>query len=225
MRINMMGSGGGGASDTKVFEADTLVEAATARAHDYQTLRGQFEALRATFQGVTQLGSSDFQGQGADAIRSFYEAQSHVVDAWLRLIDKRIAFFKGIPGMIDNKNLGGDTYVNVPFLEDDLVFGRLRSSQLIEQQQDGIRKILNRISDLVTIDVFSTKPVENKLDEADDRRQKMVHDVRSLDQELTSEYRQLDMDFQYVAALYSELINATRVRSLGIGTHNPDFWT
>ncbi|WKB36043.1 T7SS effector LXG polymorphic toxin [Terrilactibacillus sp. S3-3] len=78
--------------DTTVFEAQTLIAAVKARAKQYEALKGQFQLLKTAFQRITQM--DDFQGKGAQAIKQFYQAQIDVVNAWLRLIDRQIAFFR-----------------------------------------------------------------------------------------------------------------------------------
>jgi hypothetical protein len=60
-----------------------------------------------------------FQGKGAEAIKGFYRAQIDVVNEWIHLIEKNIAFLKGIPGTAEDFDLGGgNTVVEVPFLEE-----------------------------------------------------------------------------------------------------------
>ncbi|MDF2909925.1 MAG: hypothetical protein K0Q56_806, partial [Sporolactobacillus laevolacticus] len=207
MRINMGGAGSAG--DTKTYDAESLIAAANAQAQHYQTLRSQFHTLRAAFNQIADLGS-DFQGHGADAIKGFYAAQVNVVDAWLRLIDKQIAYYRGVAGSIDDKNLGGNTQVQVPFLDENLSAGYIRSKEMIADQRQDISKILDSISDLVPIDVFSTQDVDHALDVAEEKRAKMVLDVQDLDQSLTNEYRQVTEDLPSIKALYEELINSTR---------------
>ncbi|MDF2858731.1 MAG: hypothetical protein K0Q87_4582, partial [Neobacillus sp.] len=207
MRINMGGSGS--ASDTKTYDAESLIAAANAQAKHYQTLRDQFGTLRAAFNQIAGLGS-DFQGHGADAIKNFYAAQVNVVDAWLRQFDKQIAYYHGVAGSINDKNLGGNTQVQVPFLDEDLSAGYIRSKEMIADQREDISKILDSISDLVPIDVFSTQDVDHALDAAEEKRAKMVLDVQDLDQSLTNEYRQVTEDLPSIKALYEELIHATQ---------------
>ncbi|MDF2909377.1 MAG: hypothetical protein K0Q56_257 [Sporolactobacillus laevolacticus] len=206
MRINSGSAGSAG--DTKTYDAESLIAAANARAKHYQTLRSQFHTLRAAFNQIANLGV-DFQGKGADAIKKFYAAQVNVVDAWLRMIDKQIAYYHGVAGTIDDKNLGGDTQVQVPFLDEDLSRGYARSKEMVREQRDDIAKILSDISDLVPINVFSNHDVDQALDAAEQKRAKMVLDVQDLDQNLTNEYRQVTDDLPYIASLYGELINAT----------------
>ncbi|GGL43271.1 hypothetical protein GCM10007968_03970 [Sporolactobacillus putidus] len=134
----------------------------------------------------------------------------NVVDAWLRLINKQIAFLNGLSGEIDDKSLGGDTFVQMPFLEQDLANGHYRSKAMVAQQKEDIGQILRSISDLVPMNVFSTHNVDQALDEADHERNRMIHDVQGLDRELTTEYRQVMEDVPAIAALYGELIQATR---------------
>lgn len=173
--------GSGSAGDTKTYDAESLITAAKAHAKHYQTLRDQFHTLRAAFNQIAGLGP-DFQGQGANAIKRFYVGQVNVVDAWLRLIDKQIAYYHGIAGTIDDKDLGGDTKVQVPFLNEDLSMGYARSKEMVREQRDDIAKILSNISDLVPINVFSNHDVDQELDTAEKKRAKMVLDVQDLDQ-------------------------------------------
>jgi predicted ribonuclease toxin of YeeF-YezG toxin-antitoxin module len=203
-----MGSSGS-AVDTQTYNAEELITAAKAHSKHYQTLRTQFNTLRTTFQQISGLGS-DFQGHGADAIKAFYSAQVNVVDAWLRLIDKKIAYFQGVAGTINDKNLGGDTQIHVPFLNEDLSIGYARSKEMVREQRDDISKILSSISDLVPINVFSNHDVDQELDAAEKKRAQTVLDVQDLDQNLTNEYRQVNEDLSYIASLYGELINATQ---------------
>jgi Uncharacterized conserved protein len=207
MRVNTGGSGSAG--DTQTYDAEPLIEAAKARAKHYQTLRDQFHSLRAAFQQIAGLGS-DFQGHGADAIKKFYAAQVNVADSWLRLIDKQIAYFRGVAGTIDDKNLGGDTKVQIPFLNEDLSIGYARSKEMVREQRDDIARILRSISDLVPINVFSNHDVDQALDAADKKRAKMALDVQDLDQSLTNEYRQITEDLPHIQTLYEALIHATR---------------
>ncbi|MET1250187.1 T7SS effector LXG polymorphic toxin [Sporolactobacillus sp. STCC-11] len=139
-----------------------------------------------------------------------FAAQVNVVDAWLRLIDEKTAYFQGVSGTIDYRNLDGDTQVHVPFLNEDLSMGYARSKEMVREQRDDIAKILNSISDLVPINVFSNHDVDQALDAADKKRAKMALDVQDLDQSLTNEYRQITEDLPHIQALYEELIHATR---------------
>ncbi|MDP1500810.1 T7SS effector LXG polymorphic toxin [Bacillus velezensis] len=47
----------------KVFEATTLLAASKQRAGEYKKLRGQMVNLKKAFQGMADLGDSDFSGR------------------------------------------------------------------------------------------------------------------------------------------------------------------
>ncbi|WP_231516948.1 T7SS effector LXG polymorphic toxin, partial [Sporolactobacillus terrae] len=143
MRVTIGGSGSAG--DTQTYDAKSLITAAKAHARHYQTLRDQFHNLRTAFQQIAGL-DSDFQGKGAEAIKRFYSGQINVVDAWLRLIDKKIAYFQGVSGSIEDKHFGGDTAIHVPFLDEDLSMSYARSKEMVREQRDDIAKILSSIS-------------------------------------------------------------------------------
>ncbi|WP_353949238.1 T7SS effector LXG polymorphic toxin [Sporolactobacillus sp. Y61] len=201
--------GAGSAGSTQVYDAESLKAAAESQADTYQNLRDQFHALRTAFTQLSELGS-DFQGQGATAIKNFYSAQVQVVDAWLRLLDKQVAYYRGIAGEIDDRQLGGRTHVQIPFLNEDLMMGYARSKAMIRDQREQISRILRSVSDLVSIPVFSNHDVDQALDEAEKKRAQTVLDVQNLDQSLTSEYHQITEDLPYIASLYGELIHATK---------------
>ncbi|WP_028977517.1 ribonuclease YeeF family protein [Sporolactobacillus terrae] len=207
MRVNIGGSSSAG--DTQTYDAESLITAAKAHAKHYQTLRDQFHNLRTAFQQIAGLGP-EFQGKGADAIKHFYSGQINVVDAWLRLIDKKIAYFQGVSGSIEDKNLGGGTEIHVPFLNEELSMSYARSKEMVREQRDDIAKILSNISDLVPINVFSNYDVDHALDAADKKRAQTTRDVQDLDQSLTNEYRQISEDLPHIQALYEALIHVTR---------------
>ncbi|RYL87036.1 ribonuclease YeeF family protein [Sporolactobacillus sp. THM19-2] len=206
MRVNMSS---GSASETQIYDAEALIEAAETHAKHYQTLRNQFHSLRTAFQQIAGIGS-DFQGKGADAIKKFYAAQVTVADSWLRLIDKKIAYFQGVAGTIEDKHLGGDTKIHVPFLNEDLSIGHARSKEMVRERHEDIARILSSISDLVPINVFSNHDIDQALDAADKKRTQTVLDVQGLDQSLTNEYQQISEDLPHIQALYEALIHATR---------------
>ncbi|MDF2904357.1 MAG: hypothetical protein K0S25_1995, partial [Bacillus sp. (in: firmicutes)] len=108
------------------------------------------------------------------------------------------------------KNLGGNTQIQVPFLNEDLSMGYARAKEMVREQRADISKILSSISDLVPINVFSNHEVDQALDAADKKRAQTALDVQDLDQNLTNEYRQITEDLPHIQALYEELIHATR---------------
>ncbi|MFX3616328.1 MAG: T7SS effector LXG polymorphic toxin [Sporolactobacillus sp.] len=96
----VMGSSGA-ATDTIRYDAKSLIRAAEARAQQYQTLGDGMRQLKQSFVQITALGPS-FKGCGAEKIKAFYQAQETVVNAWLRLIEKQVAFLNGIADKISS---------------------------------------------------------------------------------------------------------------------------
>ncbi|MDQ7860403.1 T7SS effector LXG polymorphic toxin [Peribacillus frigoritolerans] len=76
----------------KIYEAETLTAATKSRAKQYEELKKEVAALKKEFQGIVGL-DNEFQGAGATAIKSFYEAQIEVADAWMELFTTQISFF------------------------------------------------------------------------------------------------------------------------------------
>ncbi|MFX3616493.1 MAG: T7SS effector LXG polymorphic toxin [Sporolactobacillus sp.] len=204
----VMGSSGT-AANTIRYDAKVLIQAAEARAKQYQTLGEEMRQLKQSFAQITELGSS-FKGRGAEKIKAFYQAQETVVDAWLRLIEKQVAFLNGIAGEIDDRNLGGATRVQIPFLESDLSIAYWRSRDVARDQKESINKVLQSISDLIPVGKLNTEDVERQLDKANRAQAKMSEDVRDLDRTLLNEYQQVISDVPQIVSLYSALENATR---------------
>lgn len=96
-----------------IYESQTLLSAMQTRVEQYKTIQEQLSELKKGFQSIVTL-DQELQGQGAEAIKGFYKAQIDVVDAWLRLIHRHIAFFSGIQGDATEANLH-ETVVTVPF--------------------------------------------------------------------------------------------------------------
>lgn len=113
----------------KVFEAKTLESATKARTEEYQVLKRQMNHVKQSMQTLVDLDG--FHGKGAEAIKGFYLAQIDVVNEWIHMMEKNIAFFEGIPGTADDYGLAGKTAVQVPFLEEDVSNGLVRARGVI----------------------------------------------------------------------------------------------
>ncbi|WLR42877.1 T7SS effector LXG polymorphic toxin [Bacillus carboniphilus] len=190
-----------------IYERDSLVSASQARMHEYENLKEQFEEVKKAMLSLVEMDA--FQGRGANAIKGFYQAQSEVINAWLGLIDRQIAFLKGIDGDTEEAGLGGETTIYVPFLEDELSKSIKQSKQMVHQQQDDISAILSSVSDLVDIDVYSTDRFEEAMENADKERKETIEAVEQLNQNLLNEYQQSEINQGFVVQLYSALIDAT----------------
>ncbi|MGM0805578.1 MAG: T7SS effector LXG polymorphic toxin [Bacillota bacterium] len=193
---------------SKVYEAPTLKAATKERAQHYEELGEQFVRLKKEFGKIVDDGQ--FQGHGAEAIKGFYQAQSDIVDAWLRFIDVNIEFFKSIPGYAEDANLAENTLVQVPFLEENVSQGLKSAKDSVADQQESLQNIFNGINDLVSLTVFSKDPFDEQMDQAEKKRTRTVEAVNAIDQQLTQEYLGLQSLVQQVNELYSAMINATR---------------
>ncbi|WP_299091286.1 T7SS effector LXG polymorphic toxin [uncultured Metabacillus sp.] len=193
----------------KVYEAKSLVDSMEARAKSYTDLREKLEEVKNQFNDIVNL-NDQLQGKGADAIKGFYQAQIDVVDAWLRLIDRNIAFFNGIAGTTEDAELSGDTIVHVPFLEYELTHHARTHKEMVSSQQDELKRIFNRIDDLISLDVFSKERFEDHMEKAEKDRKDTVDAVEKLDSDLKSEYILSEGDEQYVVALFGQLMEASR---------------
>lgn len=74
------------------------------------------------------------------------------------------------------------------FLEHELIHAKNKSKAIMQEQRNEMRDILNEISDIVHLDVFSTGDVDQKLDSADKKRDNTIHKIGKLDHDLTKGY-------------------------------------
>ncbi|WP_082051236.1 T7SS effector LXG polymorphic toxin [Rossellomorea aquimaris] len=191
----------------KVYEAPTLLDAMSSRRHEYETLKDQLLTLKSSFQAIVEL-DDEFQGKGADAIKGFYGAQIDVVEVWIQLAESNIAFFNGIQGDAEGRNLGRET-VELPFLEEDLHQSERRSGEMIAAQQQELQRILNRISDIHLLNVFSRERFDTHMEEARRQREDTLDSVNRFDEELKREYQHLEVSEQILAGLMRQLMESS----------------
>ncbi|CAH0345750.1 T7SS effector LXG polymorphic toxin [Bacillus sp. CECT 9360] len=192
----------------KIYEAETLLSTMEERVQQYNDLKDQLTGLKKEFTNIVNLDDS-FQGQGAEAVKGFFQAQIEVVDAWIRLIDRNVAFFNGIPGSASDLSLSGDTVVQVPFLEDELPNAYQRANNIVTAQQDDLQKIFNTIDDLVPLNVFSREAFDEHIDRAEKKRKETIEKVNTFDQELKSEYESSENEEIFLNVLFSNLLESS----------------
>ncbi|MBO1511155.1 ribonuclease YeeF family protein [Metabacillus sp. BG109] len=193
----------------KVLDTKPFIHTMEGRLQEYNYLREQLEQVKRKCNAIVNL-DDQFKGKGADAIKSFYQAQIDVVEAWLRLIDRQIAFLNGIQGSTEEKDLSDNTVIHLPLLEDELVHHIRNQKEMVASQQDELQRIFNRIDDLISLNAFSTDSFENHIEKADIDRKDTIDAVNQFDQELKSEYTLSEGDEQYVVALFQQLIEVSR---------------
>ncbi|MDG5471985.1 T7SS effector LXG polymorphic toxin [Jeotgalibacillus sp. ET6] len=195
-------------SSTVRYDAEALKETMEERVSQYQTFREQLVFLKEKMMAVSTLDEA-FQGAGADAIKQFFGAQSEVVDSWIHFADLQIAFMQDVGAMGSDRELGAQTFIDLPFLEQELDSAHHRITQMISQQHEDLSGILSGINDLISLEPYSREPLELNLDDAKNKRQDTIETLEELDQALVEEYA-VSEDAQTIAeALFMAMMDAT----------------
>ncbi|ULM99336.1 polymorphic toxin type 15 domain-containing protein [Peribacillus frigoritolerans] len=193
----------------KIYEAETLTAATKSRAKQYEDLKKEVAALKKEFQGIVGL-DNEFQGAGATAIKSFYEAQIEVADAWMELFTTQISFLEGIPGSLEEANLSGNTVVEVPFLDGEVSNGINQAKSLVDEQANDLQRILNSIDDILPLDLFDQKDFNEKIKLAGHRLDDTVTKVDNIDRQLVEEYDVSVGQENVAVGLFRALLDATK---------------
>ncbi|MDP9739366.1 UNVERIFIED_ORG: putative ribonuclease toxin of YeeF-YezG toxin-antitoxin module [Bacillus sp. B2I3] len=192
-----------------IYESQTLVSAMQTRVGQYKDLKEQLTELKKGFESIVHL-DDELQGQGAEAIKGFYKAQIDVVDSWLRLINRHVAFLSGIQGDTIEANLS-ETVVTVPFLEEELTNATRNSKEMVTAQKNDLKKILAGIDDIIQLEPFSDDAFFENIEKAETKRTQTIDKVNEIDHKWTTEYANSEADQAAVAALMEQLkISSTR---------------
>jgi predicted ribonuclease toxin of YeeF-YezG toxin-antitoxin module len=186
-----------------IYESQTLVSAMQTRVGQYKDLKEQLTELKKGFESIVHL-DDELQGQGAEAIKGFYKAQIDVVDSWLRLINRHIAFLSGIQGDTIEANLS-ETVVTVPFLEEELTNATRNSKEMVTAQKDDLKKILAGIDDIIQLEPFSDDAFFENIEKAETKRSQTIDKVNEIDHKWTTEYAKSEEDQAAVTALMEQL--------------------
>lgn len=186
-----------------MYESQTLVSAMQKRAGQYKDMKEQLTELKKGFAGIVHL-DNELQGQGAEAIKGFYQAQIDVADAWLRLIERQIAFFSGIQGDAIEANLN-ETVVTVPFLEGELENANRHAKEMVTAQKNDLKKIFSEIDDIIQIQSFSDDTFFDNIEKAETKRNETIHKVNEIDHKWTAEYAKSEQEQAALTALMEQL--------------------
>ncbi|WP_260285007.1 DNA/RNA non-specific endonuclease [Peribacillus aracenensis] len=193
----------------KIYEAKTLTAATKSRAKQYEELKKEVAALKKEFQGIVGL-DNEFQGAGATAIKSFYEAQIEVADAWMELFTTQISFLEGIPASLDEADLSGNTVVEVPFLDGEVSNGINQAKSLVDEQANDLQRILDSIDDILPLDRFDQKDFNEKITLAGQRLDDTMTKVENVDRQLVEEYDVSVGQENVAVGLFRALLDATK---------------
>lgn len=192
-----------------IYESQTLVSAMQTRVGQYKELKEQLTELKKGFESIVHL-DDELQGQGAEAIKGFYKAQIDVVDSWLRLINRHVAFLSGIQGDTIEANLS-ETVVTVPFLEEELTNATRNSKEMVTAQKNDLKKIFAGIDDIIQLDPFSDDAFFENIEKAETKRTETIDKVNETDHKWTTEYAKSEEDQAAVTALMEQLkVSSTR---------------
>ncbi|WP_311607154.1 T7SS effector LXG polymorphic toxin [Peribacillus simplex] len=192
-----------------IYESQTLVSAMQTRVGQYKDLKEQLTELKKGFESIVHL-DDELQGQGAEAIKGFYKAQIDVVDAWLRLINRHVAFLSGIQGDTIEANLS-ETVVTVPFLEEELDNASRNSKEMVTAQKNDLKKILAGIDDIIQLEPFSDDVFFENMEKAERKRNQTIDKINEIDHKWTAEYAKSEADQAAVTALMEQLkVSSTR---------------
>ncbi|MDA1477254.1 T7SS effector LXG polymorphic toxin [Bacillus changyiensis] len=193
-------------SSNKVFEANSLIDAADKRKKQYENFEEQLQTLKDAFLRMTKL--DDFQGKAATNMKNFFSGQAEIVDSWLLLAKERIVFFETISYAVKNKKLE-DLYVELSFLSQELENADKTADQVVSSLKSEMDGIIDSVRDIIHLDKWTEKNYHENMSKAQKTRTDTIDAVNELDHSLTTDYQKTKSMEDVVQEKYKGLIDAT----------------
>ncbi|MEH7230554.1 DNA/RNA non-specific endonuclease, partial [Bacillus safensis] len=130
-------------------------------------------------------------------------------DTYLDFIDMQKAFLDGVKGKLDDESLGGSTFIDEHFLDAQVKQGIKNNKEMVEEQKEALTAIFDDISDLIELQTFSSKKVDEHLDNANEERKDAIEALHKIDHELKTEYEKSEPIEKHLATFYSKMMAAT----------------
>lgn len=192
----------------KILDAPSLISAVEQRSKAYDQLQEEMKNLKMSLKSVSGLGD-EFTGKGADNIKAFYEDLALYTDTYLDFIDMQNAFLDGVKGKLDDVSLGGSTFIDEHFLDAQLKQGIQNNKDMVKEQKEALTTIFDDISDLIKLNVFSSKEVNEHLDEADKKRKDTIEAIHKIDHDLKRDYATSEAIEEHLKTFYTKMMAAT----------------
>ncbi|WP_235701755.1 ribonuclease YeeF family protein [Bacillus altitudinis] len=192
----------------KILDAPSLLSAVEQRSKAYHELQEEMKLVKKALKGVSGLGD-EFTGKGADNIKAFYNDLVLYTDTYLDFIDMQKAFLDGVKGKLDDESLGGSTFIDEHFLDAQLKQGIQNNKDMVKEQKEALSTIFDDISDLIELQTFSSKKVDEHLDDANKKRKDAIEAIHTLDHVLKTEYEKSEAIEKHLATFYTKMMAAT----------------
>ncbi|MGE1143900.1 ribonuclease YeeF family protein [Bacillus sp. MM09(2025)] len=192
----------------KILDAPSLLSAVEQRSKAYHELQEEMKLVKKALKGVSGLGDG-FTGKGADNIKAFYNDLALYTDTYLDFIDMQKAFLDGVKGKLDDESLGGSTFIDEHFLDAQLKQGIQNNKDMVKEQKEALSTIFDDISDLIELQTFSSKKVDEHLDDANKKRKDAIEAIHTLDHVLKTEYEKSEAIEKHLATFYTKMMAAT----------------
>ncbi|MDN4636545.1 MULTISPECIES: T7SS effector LXG polymorphic toxin [Bacillus] len=192
----------------KILDAPSLLSAVEQRSKAYHELQEEMKLVKKALKSVSGLGD-EFTGKGADNIKSFYEDLALYTDAYLDFIDMQKAFLDGVKGKLDDESLGGSTFIDEHFLDTQLKQGIQNNKDMVKEQKEALSTIFDDISDLIELHTFSSKEVNEHLDDANNKRKETIEVLHQIDNDLKTEYAKSEAVENHLNTFYAKMMAAT----------------